>query len=76
MSKKLTPWFPGSVKPVHVGIYMLMDGLGERIGYQHWNGSWWSCWTPSIEDAAIAKFTSAHAECQNYKWRGLAEQPK
>lgn len=73
---KLTPWFPGSVKPVREGVYQQMDGWGSLLGYQYWDGSYWHLWGPSI-DSAVLMYRNAHPSvCQDDKWRGLSEKPK
>jgi thioesterase domain-containing protein len=53
MSKKLTPWFPGHVKPVHHGIYETdADTEDGAPCYQSWNGLWWG-WCSSWSDFAV-----------------------
>lgn len=72
MSKpKLTPWFCGEVKPVHVGMYerKYPKGFDKGDARDFWNGGkWFYGWngSPTL-DVAINQFRS---------WRGLAEQPK
>lgn len=63
MSKKLTPWFPHKIKPVHVGWYDAEHRYEEDPWY--WDGKlWrnapgsWVCLT------------------QNRKWRGLLVKPE
>ncbi len=75
MSAKLTPWFDGIVKPVHVGVYMLMSGSRIETGYQYWNGQFWGSWCPNIEGAKIRRNEKASAIFQDDKWRGLAVKP-
>lgn len=75
MSKKLTPWFPGSVKPVHVGSYevRLWDKWCNEYastGTYQWNGKYWSAYG---ERTAGMDRPGWHPKDQ---WRGLAEQPK
>jgi hypothetical protein len=70
MSGKLTPWFPGSIKPVRTGVYQQMaKGV---IGYQLWTGSYWSLWHQSASVAAQCK---DYSWFQNDPWRGLAQDP-
>ena len=74
---KLTPWFPGSVKPVRKGVYMLRSGTGRVVGYQYWNGKHWGYWCDTVEEAAASKGCGyAATEFQNDAWRGLAQEPK
>jgi hypothetical protein len=72
---KLTPWFPGTVKPARAGVYMQMSGGSLPItGYQRWDGGRWFgwCYTP---DAAALEPAVAHQRSQNDRWRGLARDP-
>ena len=70
MSAKLTPWFDGKVKPVHIGVYMQMCGFKQLVGYQYWNGSYWGLWGSTIDSASDGR--PARACNQDDKWRGLA----
>lgn len=65
----LTPWFPGDVKPVHVGMYERDFGWGHA--YSYWNGEFWGqyCRTVSVAYASRGK-VSFH---QQVPWRGLTE---
>lgn len=75
MSKelKLTPWFPGHIKPERVGVYQQYNGWGE-IGYQRWDGRRWHSWSNTPNGAANTVFLAA-LSFQNDKWRGLAAKP-
>lgn len=72
---KLTPWFPLSVKPVHVGWYETRM-LKRFVGHSFWDGIKWSgtyfgeSWT-EINLRSI----NFYGAIQNKKWRGLAEKP-
>jgi hypothetical protein len=74
---KLTPVFPGRVKPARVGVYMRTVSPTTRfrmVGkFSLWDGTMWrfSCKTP--EEAALAMTTST---MQDLPWQGLAEEPK
>lgn len=74
MSKKLTPWFPGDVKPVRKGLYELRRWVmpklpvGSVCNCAYWNGAEW-CFGLD-RHARLADVSSADG------WRGLAEQPK
>lgn len=72
---KLTPWFPGHIKPVHPGVYQQKSGVSDRIGYQRWDGRFWHKWHPTAEAAAqsYAPVTKIH---QDDPWRGLAHKPR
>lgn len=57
-------WFLPPVKPVHVGVYETFDA-----GYQHWNGSFWGYWCPTITEAyEESTFRGAY---QDVRWRGI-----
>lgn len=70
---KRTPWFPVSIKPVHIGRY-------EVQGKEHWNcksflrggplrywdGEMWRAW----EGGPQSVFGGHHS----HQWRGLAER--
>jgi hypothetical protein len=70
---KLTPWFPGNVKPVRPGVYQQMCGFNRDVGYQYWDGKVWGLWSRTIEGA---RHDGWPASPQNDPWRGLAEEPK
>ena len=71
---KLTPWFPGNVKPVRPGVYQQMCGSNRNIGYQHWDGEVWGLW--ALTEEAALRYACIQAVTQNDPWRGLAEEPK
>ncbi len=70
-AKRLTPWFPGDVKPARKGVY-------ERK-YPHtttlvatfclWNGRRWFFGNGTLGDAGYEVMPSA---AQSLPWRGLA----
>ena len=66
---KLTPWFPGTVKPVRVGVYERQYSLmrSERL-YCHWDGKYWYAWAMTPKQAEKAYTLSA---LQNLPWRGV-----
>lgn len=69
MSKKLTPWFPGDVKPVRAGYYERdWDGDGNRFGLlsDYWDGR---AWRNVYRHQVMAQ---ARHSTQNLPWRGLA----
>lgn len=71
MSLKLTPWYPGHIKPVRPGVYQQMCGHNRDLGYQRWDGKAWSRWAYTAEEVANL---SCFLDC-NDPWRGLAEDP-
>jgi hypothetical protein len=70
MSKKLTPWFPGNVKPVRSGYYERdWTGDGNTAGFDpdYWDGDIWR----------LSKFGIAWRQrAKALPWRGLAKAPE
>ena len=76
MSKKqskLTPWFPGEVKPVREGVYECR-GAPTHESYQHWNGAIWGGW--ATDKDAAAENRDRPSMRHSPQWRGLAEKPR
>lgn len=77
MFEKLTPWFPKSVKPVHVGVYEIGEPYsGYRCGgyFRYWDGRNWHGFQSDPYWALRNKdIISRHAYAE---WRGLANKPK
>lgn len=69
---KLTPWFPGDVKPVRPGVYERKVVVLRRY-YSRWTGSRWLTIEDSAQRAAQSNYQSMY---QDLPWRGLAEPPK
>lgn len=71
---KLTPWFPGGVKPARVGIYE--REWPDLIGpfYARWDGFYWGLSRKTVDEAigAIDHWEIAHPD---RRWRGLASNP-
>lgn len=71
---KLTEWFSGIVKPVHVGVYQRDyggHGHPNHVFYGYWDGKYWGSGELSPDTASANKCGVSRAP-----WRGLAEQPK
>ena len=68
---KLTPWFPGSVKPVRPGVYERRTW--RTLIYSQWTGGVWMGASESPDEAILADWICA---VQSDDWRGLAEEPK
>ena len=64
---KLTPWFPGTVKPMRVGVYERAYGEDDFL-YCHWDGKYWYAWAMTPKQAEKAYALSA---LQNLPWRGV-----
>jgi putative component of toxin-antitoxin plasmid stabilization module len=69
--KDVTQWFPGDVKPVHVGVYERDYGYGLRFWY--FDGSFWRFGGTTTVQACRAGHRIATE--QSYPWRGLADKP-
>jgi hypothetical protein len=67
---KKTPWFYGTVKPVHVGVYERLYPWGAQLC--KWDGAYWYGFCNCQNDAAKQTELS---EYQNLLWRGLVEKP-
>ena len=77
MSKKLTPWFPGDVKPVRPGVYQRLldpDTTYQEIVFSRFDGVAWFTGADSCELALcrIAESPFQHS----VKWRGLTKEAK
>jgi len=64
---KLTPWFPGTVKPVRVGVYQRDYGKHGGTVYCYFDGIMWHV------TSAELRFTSkaARSLSQYMPWRGV-----
>lgn len=71
MTKKLTPWFPGDVKPARKGVYERDFPNGSL--YSRWNGRHWIFGYYAVEHAATRVGKSLY---QTKRWRGLSSNPK
>ena len=67
---KLTPWFPGTVKPVRVGVYE-RDYDTPLPHYCYWNGKWWCRLSFDPDDAMNQKGVKSVYE--TLPWRGVAK---
>lgn len=71
MSKhKLTPWFPGYLKPVHVGVYERNYGekLNPDLVYSKWDGHQWMAYGDDVDFADKQTCPTLH-QCE--EWRGI-----
>lgn len=69
---KLTPWYPGNVKPVRVGVYE-RDYPGEGIYFCKWNGKRWHAGNKKLK---LAKKVPIPSFSQSLPWRGIAKEQK
>lgn len=74
---KLTPWFPGHVKPVRKGLYQQHSPSGF-LGYQYWDGKSWYGWSEEKSGAKhLHEIGRVVAACfANDPWRGLTKDAK
>lgn len=82
MNKKMTPWFPGNVKPVRPGVYNVSCRSSGQTGnwYGRFDGNrWYGNWGDSPSDPIMWPmrrcWKPAH-EGTPTTWRGLAKEPK
>lgn len=66
-----TPWYPGELQPVQIGVYQRRNSLGEIV-YSHWDGERW-CWN-HVSAVGAARNTDPSL-AQALSWRGLVEPP-
>jgi hypothetical protein len=68
----LTPWYPGGVKPVHVGVYERQHAKrAYQTAYSYWNGQHWCLLAKNIHEALENK--TIRSCWQEIDWRGLAK---
>lgn len=65
---KLTPWFPGSVKPFHVGVYETRREQNDCSFFSKWDGKQWLIDCRMPEQAKSKRGRSAF---QDREWRGV-----
>jgi hypothetical protein len=74
---KLTPWFPGHIKPVRPGVYERDLSHGP---YALWTGRIWLAAKRTKTQARFCGVPSGYQPDEedpfNPSWRGLAKEPK
>lgn len=65
-----TEWFPGTERPVHVGVYETWSD-GPESWFQFWNGAYWGWSEHSPLEAYNRK--EIYSRHQHDQWRGLTE---
>jgi hypothetical protein len=68
---KLTPWFPGYIKPVRPRVYRVYWAISSILA--RFDGTRWYSGHDNLRRAATMWVP---ADTAPVKWRGLAEQPK
>lgn len=70
---KLTTWYPVSIKPVRVGVYIVSNSAYDTLTwYSYWNGKafcYWSCF--GVDHAFKAREQNTPAKAT--QWRGVAK---
>ena len=66
---KLTQWFPGDVKPVHIGVYERRLKFKPDVYYSQWDGEKWLWLHWTVEGAAAS--AGVHSAYQSLPWRGV-----
>ena len=81
MSKKMTPWFPSSIKPVRAGVYEVFTPNSRANRYAYFDKKGWRLCAGSVEDARgelnwddIYWDSSMNLPCS--KWRGFTRKQK
>lgn len=77
---KLTPWFPGRIKPARPGVYLasvlLREDLDDHRGlYRFWNGKHW-CKPGQTIAEAMEPSRLRRAIFRVQHWRGRAIPPR
>jgi hypothetical protein len=68
MRGKMTPWFPGHVKPTRPGAYARQSPAGP---FSYWDGKRWGLGSRSPAEAANAFARAGRSDDQSAPWRGF-----
>ena len=66
----LTPWYPGDVPPVYIGVYQVEPPSWDRVMYAHWSPRGWGWWADTPATAALHR---NHVATSRGRWRGLSQ---
>lgn len=68
-------WLDGTkVVPFHVGVYQITHPIYSQFTFFcYWNGTLWSCFGTTISE--VVKYRGWEGRYQDFKFRGLKEQP-
>lgn len=69
---KCTPWFDGSVRPFHKGVYPRRFTF--YVLYSYWNGRYWGYSEHTLKDAYRLRMLKSSSQKQ--PWRGLTKPAK
>jgi hypothetical protein len=70
---KMTAWYPGNVRPAHVGVYETAPQHGHKW-FKFWNGSWWGYAANNVQRAFEWRDVRSAHQCDD--WRGLTAPAK
>jgi hypothetical protein len=77
----VTPWFPGEVNPVHIGLYQVVVGdslaltLFPRGNFLHWDGLAWRAPARNLIIQMGNPYVLEVPLGAIIRWRGLAKDP-
>ncbi len=79
MSKKMTPWFPSSIKPVRAGVYAVDTPNCRENKYAYFDKKGWGLCASTVELAEDDKyFPRSHwgssMTLPRSMWRGFTEE--
>lgn len=70
--KKMTPWFPSNIKPVHQGVYRIRNWSDGN--YAYFNGKRWGWANLTVKSAQ--RYKGIKGAAQDKEWRGFTEEQK
>ena len=79
MSKKMTPWFPSSIKPVRAGVYEVYTPNFRANKYAYFSKKGWMLCASTVEQAEGEQdwnFAPANSSMclPRSQWRGFTEE--
>ena len=72
MKQKLTPWYPGEIKPIRIGVYERQYPARSWTSYCYWDGRIFSQGWKAPEPAKEYRNLPSASSYQNLPWRGVA----
>jgi len=81
MSKRMTPWFPSSIKPVRAGVYEVFTPNSLANRYAYFDKKGWRLCASSVESAAGEEgwpyeLSNSSMYLSGSKWRGFTKEQK
>lgn len=68
---KLTDWYNGNIKPVHIGVYERKSNHGLNA-YSYWDGNHWKMFGATPLNAEESQ-CGDNSVFQTLPWRGIAD---